>query len=287
MARYQVTHPGFYVLSIISLAILLVLIGFFISGLLFSQQYAKEFKEDISLVLELPPEFSPDLGAQVTSALKEYPGVRTGSVEFVSRDEAMAAMLDEIGDSGIAEELENPFFDMIEFSVEEANLNQTYLDNLNAHFNQNFGEMTVYHPQDFFGDVFQLIRQMRGFVIGFIAVALFLSGILIHHIMRLNVLAQAQQIRTMQLVGARESFIIAPFLRNGLQMAFLAWLVAVALSGVVWFAMLGKDDFVQFVATKATLISALIMLIAAMLICGLSTWIAVSKSIGRSFAEHS
>ncbi|MDX1410356.1 MAG: hypothetical protein R3330_19530, partial [Saprospiraceae bacterium] len=83
MTRYQVTHPGFYVLSLVSLAILLVLIGFFISALLFSQQYARQFKEGISLVLELGPAFDREQQDAAVRTVAEYEGVLAGSVAFV------------------------------------------------------------------------------------------------------------------------------------------------------------------------------------------------------------
>ncbi|MDX1479640.1 MAG: hypothetical protein R3301_18135 [Saprospiraceae bacterium] len=286
MPRYQVTHPGFYVLSLVSLAILLVLIGFFISALFFSQQYTREFKEDIALVLELGPGFDRERSDDVVQFVTEYEGVLPESVAFITREEAMQEMIEELGESSMTAELQNPFFDMVEFSLAEDHLNATHVSQMETDAGESFGDVRIHHPADFFGDVFSLLHKLRIYVFAFIAVALFLTGTLIHHIMRLNVVAQRHQIRTMELVGARTAFIVQPFIRRGVQLAFLAWLIALLISLTGWFALLGSDRFVQFTTAPATIIGMACMLLAAIVICTLSTWIAVARSTGRPLASQ-
>ena len=283
MARYQVTHPGFYILSIISLAILLVLIGLFVSGYFFSQHYSQEFKENIKLIAEIEPGTASDEIDKIVSGVQKFEGVRQESVIFISKEQALEEMSDEIGESEMMQGMENPFLDMIEFSMLEEHMNEESVDALESKLSSTYAIVSVNRPQSFFGDVFALLNNLRIYILIFILIALGLSGVLIHHIMRLNVVAQRDQIRTMELVGARPGFIVKPYVRKGIQMGLTSWLLALALTGALWFFMLGNAGFLSLIQSPSTILGALILLVIAVITCSASTWIAVMKSVGRTY----
>lgn len=259
-----------------------MLSGLFLGGYFFSQSYARQFKEDIRLLVEFGSDASETDHRNVLEALQQEPGVVGESVEFVSKDAALAEMHTEMESELLFEDMENPFRDMVQFSVDAGHFNAAYIDSLSRRLQQRFPVSEVYHPRDLFGDVFTLLAQIRIYAVIFIVIALVITGTLIHHIMRLNVMAQRRQIRTMELVGAEKGFIRKPFLRRGLQMAALAWVLSLVAGAALWYLVLGRAVFFDFVTAPATLLGALLLLGLALVICTFSTWIAVGKSIGRS-----
>jgi cell division transport system permease protein len=285
VARYQVTHPGFYFMSIFSLAILLVLSGLFLAALFFSETYTRTFREQIELIVEIDPGTSDEKIDEVALFLRRAEGVRGTEVEIVTSEDALAEVQNEIGEDALLDEMENPFHDMIRFTLYAENYSRDFISELSDDLKSRFPVSEIYHPSAFFEDVFTLLRQMRFYIVLFIIFALVVTGILIHHIMRLNVIAQRRQIRTMELVGAEPSFVRKPFISRGAQMALIAWLVSLAGSAAIWLVLLGKSAFVRFATNPLTLAGAATLLLLALAICVFSTWIAVGKSIGRSLSD--
>ncbi len=285
LAKYRVSHPGFYVFSLASLAILLVLCGVLISGLFFSDYYARKFKEDIVLLCELTDE--DGVGDKVMEFLNSEAGIAKGSVEFVSREDALEEMYGLLGEDVTMTDVDNPFSDMVEFSIRSDSFTRAYVENLSNRLQRELPVRQVHYPSDYFDNVFGIIHTARSYLIAFILVALIMTGVLIHHIMRLNVVAQQGQIRTMELVGAKAPFIRKPFIRRGLQMGFHAWIAAVVLSSIAWYALLGPGMFVKWLFSLPGLTGMAILLVLSLAVCGFSTWIAVTRSLGASIMQDS
>ena len=282
MAKYQVSHPGFYVFSLISLSILLVLSGFLLTGLFFSDFYTKKFKEEIKLLAELREELSGEEVDLILQQISDIDGIKDGSVHFISRDEALSEMYGELGEGIVMEDLGNPFSDMIEFSIDADKFDQAFVEVLASKIKSEFPVTQVHYPADYFDNVFGVLKTARSYMLIFVLVALVMTGVLIHHIMRLNVVAQQRQIRTMELVGAKAVFIRRPFIRRGMKMGLQAWIIAVILSGIIWYYLLGPGMFALWLFSAPGLIGIITLLCLSVLVCTFSTWIAVTKSMGSS-----
>lgn|GEM_PF-3164985 len=287
MAKYQVSHPGFYVFSLISLSILLVLSGFLLTGLFFSDFYTKKIKEEIKLLAELRDEVSDEELDQILQQFTEIDGVKKGSVQFVSRNEALSEMYGELGENIMIQDVENPFSDMIEFSISADRFAEVFVEELASKIENQFPVTQVHYPAEYFDDVFGVLKTARSYMLIFVIVAMIMTGVLIHHIMRLNVIAQQRQIRTMELVGAKAAFIRKPFIRSGIKMGVQAWIVAIVLSGMIWYYLLGLSMFSLWLLSIPGLIGVVLLLCLSVVVCTFSTWIAVTKSMGSSILQSS
>jgi len=286
LAKYKVSHPGFYAFSIASLAILLMLCGILISGLFFSDHYARKFKEDIVLLCELKDDDNEADVEKVTAFLNSENGIVEGSVEFVSSEDALEEMYGLLGEDATMTDDENPFADMVEFSIESDSFTLEYVEHLSSRMEKELPVRQVHYPSDYFDNVFGVIRMAKHYLMIFIIVALVMTGVLIHHIMRLNVVAQQGQIRTMELVGAKPGFIRRPFIRRGLQMGLRAWLAAVILSAIAWYVLLGPGMFLGWLFSVPGITGMLVLLLLSILVCGFSTWLAVNRSLGSSIMQE-
>ncbi|HLF64010.1 MAG TPA: permease-like cell division protein FtsX [Saprospiraceae bacterium] len=279
MQNYRIQHPGFYLLTLFSLTILLMLSGFFLAASYLSQRYANKFQEEVKLIVELKTGADKDDQATVTAALKKAEGVLDESVEFISKEKALEEMRSEMSDDLVLEEMENPFTDMLRFSVDADHFNEESIDALKENIESLDAVREMHHPAGMYDPVFTLLHRAQAIGAAIILVLLFLCATLIHHVMRLNVLSQRKQIRTMQLVGGHPSFIRKPFLAKASQMAILSWLIAVLFCLALLFAFAGltyTELSVLYITTGAAILLAL-----SFGVCMASTWVAVTKVLGQ------
>ena len=252
-----------------------MLTGFFLTTSYLSQQYANRFQEEVKLIVELKTSAGERDRTTVINALKKSEGVIAASVEYISKEEALEEMRSEMSDDLILEEMENPFTDMLRFSVDAAHFNEESISNLKKEIETLEPVREMHHPTGMYDPVFSLLRRAQTVGAIIVLVLIFLCAVLIHHLMRLNVLAQRKQIRTMQLVGGHPSFIRKPFLVKASQMAVLAWLIAVGLCLVLLLAFAGltyTELSVLYITTGAAL-----LLVLAFVVCIASTWVAVTR----------
>jgi cell division transport system permease protein len=190
-----------------------------------------------------------------------------------------------LGEDATMTDSDNPFSDMVEFSVKSDSFTNAYVEGLSLRIQREMPVRQVHYPSDYFDNVFGVIHTARRYLIGFILIALIMTGVLIHHIMRLNVVAQQGQIRTMELVGAKPSFIRKPFIRRGMRMGLQAWFVAIVLSIITWYVLLGGSMAAKWIFSLPGLIGMGLLLVLSLVVCGFSTWIAVTRSLGSSIMQ--
>lgn len=269
----------------ISLSILLVLSGFLLTGLFFSDYYTKKFKEEIRLLAELQEDLSKSEVDQILNELEALEGIKEGSAKFVSRDDALLEMYGAMGENAMAGDIGNPFSDMIEFSIDADRFNQVFVEELAGSIEKQFPITQVHYPSDYFDGVFGVLKMAKSYILIFVIVSLIMTGVLIHHIMRLNVSAQQRQIRTMELVGAKPAFVRRPFIRRGIRMGTQAWIVATILTGIIWYFLLGYSMFTLWLLSLPGLVGITALFVLSVSVCTFSTWIAVSKSMGTSVLQ--
>ena len=112
----------------------------------------------------------------------------------------------------------------------------------------------------------------------FVSLLLFISFFLINNTVRLNVFSKRFTIYTMKLVGAKRSFIIKPFLKDGAVQGLISGILAVGiLSGILYFV---QRDFKQmYDLLDPVLVISLFagVVISGIILCLISTWIVLNK----------
>ncbi len=258
-----------------------------LTGLFFSDYYTKKFKEEIRLLAELHDDVSSKDASRIQNQFEDLEGIKAGSVRFVSRDEALSEMYGELGEGMMMEDVDNPFSDMIEFSIEAGMFDKEFVEELATKIEKQFPVTQVHYPADYFDNVFGVLKTAKSYMLLFVIIALVMTSVLIHHIMRLNVVAQQRQIRTMEMVGATATFIRSPFIKRGIRMGVEAWIIAIVLSGILWYYLLGLSMFSLWLLSVPGLIGVVMLLVLSVVVCTFSTWIAVTKSMGTSILQSS
>jgi cell division transport system permease protein len=278
--QYRIQHSGFYVLTLFSLTILLVITGFFLAASYMAHRYTQQFQEEVKLIVELRLGTTEAARKDVIEILSKSEGVVEGSIEFISKEEALTEMQDEMSDDLATGGMENPFSDMLRFALDADHFNTTSIELLKTDVEKNKSVLEMHHPAGIFDPVFDLLKRVQAIGMVVIIIFVLLCAILIHHIMRLNVLSQRKEIRTMQLVGGHPAFIRRPYIVLALKMAVTAWAAAGLICVVTAFfaACLTQSTLSPVYVT----IGSGILLLLALAVCMASTWVAVTRVLSQS-----
>ena len=221
--RFKPSH----IYSIISTALVLFVAGILFLILLHGSKMSDYLKENISFTLILKDNVTDENGKKLQEELSSQPYVK--SADYISKTQAQDIYIEEFGDD-YRDMLEgNPLFASIDIKM---NANFTQPDSVMAIQNRLQANSAV---QEFYYEsklvelsnknfkTFSFIIIILSLLLGFVAFTLIDSTI------RLAMYSQRFLLRSMQLVGATNSFIRRPFLLKGLINGFISGLIAVAL----------------------------------------------------------
>ena len=223
---------GFWRNALMSLAatatmilMLLLLSGFWIiqSGLLAGLQFVEQ---KVEVVADLSDTITPDQVTSLEATMEAHPEVL--SAIFVSKDEALArfrAQVQAQGEEDLTKYLDqNPLHPSLEVRLRDPRVFGTVLDDLRAQP----GVTNVKDIQDLVDRVLTVTGILRtaGAVI-LIVIAIIVLFIIVNTI-RLAVVARAEEIEIMRLVGASDAFIRWPFVFEGAMVGLFGAAVTLA-----------------------------------------------------------
>ncbi len=223
---------GFWRNALMSLAatatmilMLLLLSGFWIiqSGLLAGLQFVEQ---KVEVVADLSDTITPDQVTSLEATMEAHPEVL--SATFVSKDEALArfrAQVQAQGEEDLTKYLDqNPLHPSLEVRLRDPRVFGTVLDDLRAQP----GVTNVKDIQDLVDRVLTVTGILRtaGAVI-LIVIAIIVLFIIVNTI-RLAVVARAEEIEIMRLVGASDAFIRWPFVFEGAMVGLFGAAVTLA-----------------------------------------------------------
>ena len=213
-----------YVLSIISISMVLLLVGIFGLIAVNAKQVSDYFKENIIISVILKENVRDNEAFKFQESLKSNPAIK--SMNYISKEMGTLEMKKMLGEDFLNAFESNP----IPISI-ELRLNANYFlpDSVSVLENQimlnpNVEEVTY---QASLIEILNKNMEKIGFVLlGFVIVLLFISFLLINNTVRLNIYSKRFSIYTMRLVGATKGFIRAPFVWKSVLQGLLAGLIA-------------------------------------------------------------
>ena len=226
-------HKTNYFYSIISVALVLFLLGFFGVALLFVKQQANNQQEKISMMVELKEEADSSNLSQLKESLQTANFTR--DVHFVSKQEAGELMRHSLGDDYINPDMPLPFFDAYSINLKAECMGKDSIAAISIRLKENTAVSDVYMDEGLISEVSKAVEKIA--LIAFIITALFIIVVitLIHNTIRLNLYSDRFIIKNMELVGASWRFISRPYIRRGVFNGFLSGLIALGIVAVLWF----------------------------------------------------
>lgn len=239
-----------YIVSTISMALVLFLLGSVGYLMLAAMQVADTLQNSIVVMVELkrgtPTEQADSLGR----CLQEEGLV--SAVQFVSKEQKVEdEEFRRVFASSFEEVLgENPLLDSFDVTLTAASENQTAVEQYVARVEQMAEVDCVSFPAQMADRLHRTVGKIRLVLILFGGALLLISLVLLNNTIRLAIFSKRYVINTMKLVGATKWFIMRPFLWSAIRQGVASGVLAAVLFAV---AVYGLGEAVPELSTLADL----------------------------------
>ena len=263
---------------VISLSLVLFIVGTLFLVLINAQKLSNYVKENIGFSVMLEENTSE---IECLRFLKEIDANNfSKSVKLISKEQATKELRDELGEDFVDFLGYSPLLSSIDVKLNANYANSDSLLKIKNQLNKNTNVFEVYYQEDLVKKINSNVNRIAVFLLGFCLLLLIIAFVLINNTIRLSVYSKRFLIRTMRLVGARNSFIQKPFLINGLYQGLYAAIFAV-------FMLIGSLQLIQKEAMNILNISDLkvigtvflLIFIFGVFISWISTYFSVKKYI--------
>jgi cell division transport system permease protein len=270
-----------YVSTVIGISLVLFMIGLVIAGILGLENVQKQAKESLQGDLFFKSEINEADIKQIEQELKTWS--QFNEVFFVSPDRAIEEFS---GDDQTAKEIldvfdgENPLPPTIGFKPKEEFATKEGMESIKKELLQTYSSQIDEVSYDE-ASVESVNLGFKQFVFLFLAVALLLIIIavaMINNTIRLALYSKRFTIKTMQLVGAKSSYIRRPFMLQAIFQGIISAIIGISLLVTLFFAL---NNWLESIEISFDLITFLILtaslLALGALITLVSTWFALNK----------
>ncbi len=271
------TKPNYFY-AIISVALVLFLLGFFVLVVLQGQQVIKLSKEKVEIIVELKEDTSEDLREDLSARLAKTQYVKENSIKFISKEEGAELMRKEFGEEFILLDMPNPLYDVLTFNVKSQYMQPDSLLRIREVVRELNAVSDVFYQESIADEIINNIQKLSLIALALGIFLLFVAFVLIHNTIRLALYANRFIIKNMELVGASWDFISRPYIFRSMGHGLISGVLAVAGLALVVIGMqsllpeLGQlNDFFAFAILGIGLV------ILGILISCISTWFVVNK----------
>ncbi len=277
MAR---ARPNFFY-SILSVALVLWLLGFFALTLGHARRMVTLFKERVDIWVELRPGAAENGVSRLEGALAARNFTRPGSVEFISRKKAAEQMRTELGDTSMLADLPDLLYDVVRFNVREAWLSPDSLESVRTALRADSLVSEVFFEKNGTANVGRNLEKLGWLTLGVGLLFIFVAVALIHGAIRLAMYSDRFLIKNQELVGATWGFIARPYIKKGVANGIWSATLAVAgLAAVRFWAYRLMPELSELESPVATVLVFAGLFLLGILISGISTWLVVRKFLG-------
>jgi cell division transport system permease protein len=273
-----------------SLTLALFLIGF--CGLLAiqSKKLVTHIRENYEIRAFLDKGLDEKKNAVVYQTIAERPYVLQtdgkAQVNLVTKDEAAKEFIAETKEDFSKFLGENPLHDSYRIKLNEGYFEEAKLQEVKKDLEQIDGIFEVVYQENLVDNINQNITKIYAVMSAFALILLIIIVVLMNNTIRLALHSQRMLIRSMQLVGATNSFITRPFLGRGMWQGFLAGIIAVGLlMGGLQLAIHNLPELGMFQDPQRIIFLMAGIVFLGIVIGFLSTFQAVNRYLGLTLDE--
>jgi cell division transport system permease protein len=275
-----------YLSSILSVALVLLLLGFFALTALYGQRFVTLFKEKVEIWLELRPDLPESEVSRVVALVRSQPFVKRESVTFITREQATATMRQELGDASMLQDLPNLMRDIVRFNVKAEYLAPDSLAAWRTQMQQDSAVSDLAFEAFNTGNADRNLENLGYLSLALAFLLIFAAVTLIHNTIRLALYANRFLIKNQELVGASWAFITRPYLQRAVWNGLLSALIAIGtLLGLLYVATRALPDLAQLHDPSGVTLICLCMLALGIVISLASTWWVVNKFLRLRIEE--
>lgn len=261
---------------VISITLVLFLLGLMGLIVLHARNLSDYVRENIGFSVMLKEDVKESKILEIKKKLDIQPYVKVS--EYIPRDKAAERLKKELGEDFVDFLGYNPLLPGIELRLKAPYANNDSLSRIESSLRAMPEIKEVYYQKSLVDAINRNVEKISLFLLGFSAVLLFISIVLINNTIRLSVYSKRFMIRTMQLVGATEGFIRRPLILKSFLHGLISALLALLLLMLV--ILLAVQEIPELPElTDPVMVGIMVGLICIFgaLITVTSTWLAVRK----------
>lgn len=268
-----------YISTVVSITLVLYVLGLLGIIIMHTQKLSEHIKENIGFSIILADNARMADINQLQKSLDAFNAVK--STEFISSEKAAEELIAELGEDFVEFLGYNPLFPSIEVKLNAAWANPDSLEI----FEKNVLESRIVKEVDYQKNLVHIVNENLQKV----AIALLIFGgllliiafTLINNTIRLSVFSKRFLIKSMQLIGATQSFIRRPFVIKGVIKGLIGSVLAIALLlASLWGAQQSVPELVDFQDIEMLFSLFVLVIILGIVISWISTYFAVKKYLG-------
>lgn len=225
---------GSYFMSLISIMLVLFLLGMFAFLMLYAHILSNHVKENIGFEIVMNSDVKEANILRLQKELDTLPAVK--ATEYVTKDEAIHRLSEDLGEDFLQwlGDEENPLLPSIDVHLNADYANNDSLSIIEERILKNSDVKEVYYQKSLVHLINQNIRRVGTGLVIISVILLFIATALIRTTIRLSIYSKRFLVRSMQLVGATESFIRMPFVKTGISQG----LIGAVLADILLFVMM-------------------------------------------------
>ena len=207
------TRPN-YLYSIISVALVLFLLGFFGLVMISAQNLITTFKEKVNIMVELIESATTEEVQEIQTTIESSNYNKPGSITYTNKEEAARMMREDFGEDFLKLDLPNPLYDVITFNVRANYLEKDSLEAIKVALKAFPAVGDVYYQESIVNQIANNIRRIGWITLGIGLFFILVAITFIHNTIRLALYSNRLLIKNMQLVGASWEFISRPYIKK-------------------------------------------------------------------------
>jgi cell division transport system permease protein len=262
--------------SVISITLVLFLLGMLGLIILHAGKVSDYVKENIGFSIMIREGVKESGILELKKNLDRQYYVK--SSEYIPRDRAAEKLQDELGEDFIGFLGYNPLLPSIDLRINAPYANVDSLGRIEQRLLAIPEIKEVFYQKSLVDAINKNMEKISLILLGFSGLLLFIAIVLINNTIRLSVYAKRFIIRSMQLVGATEGFIMKPMLAKSLLQGFISAVIALLmLMLLVYFAIEQLPELVELHDSLILILLVVSIFLIGALISWVSTWLAVRK----------
>ena len=269
---------GSYAMSLGSIMLVLFLLGAFAIFMMHAQKLSNHVKENIGFEIVMNSDVKEANILRLQKELDAMPAVK--STEYITKEEAIQRLSEDLGEDFLQwlGNEENPLLPSIDVRFHAAYANTDSIAAIEAMILENTDVKEVYYQKSLVDLINHNIRKIAVILMVVSLILLIIAIALIRNTIRLSIYSKRFLVRSMQLVGATESFIRRPFLKQGVSQGFFGGLLADVLLIAILYAVSKRVPDLALIQDYTVIAFILVsIVILGMLLAWFSTRSALDK----------
>jgi len=221
--------------TMLSISLVLLMLGSM--GFIFfnTHRLTNYIKENVGFTLILEENIKKVDRLQLQKSLDASPQIK--STEFVSKEDAARILKGDLGEDFISFLGFNPLSSSIDVYMNAEYTDENRINAIEKDLQKNAIIKEIIIQKDLIAAINTNVRKLSSVLVSFCILLLIVAIALINNTIRLTVYSQRFTIQSMKLVGATNTFIRKPFLRNGVLQGVFSALIGIVFLIIALFSL--------------------------------------------------